>query len=200
MRLFLSKLKPVLHFLNHHVGELIGYMGIRAAFTIVVISLVSLVLLIARGEALPLMVLIPPAFFFLSRPVLRRREWRLMSTYLDGESRPLPTKARPWNSWWIRALEALDANRNRRRENPGLRRLVISWRLERIMWEALILVPFLAVGVAVAWGTARPLFVYAVLTALIAGWGFAAGGIAPVFALLLVERAFPKKEGESILQ
>lgn len=197
---FMSKLKPVLLFLNRNILELIGYIGIRAVLTLIVISLVSLVLLAAPWKLLPLMALIPPVIFISFKPILRRREWRLMSTYLDGEIRPFPAAGTPWRSWWIRAMETLGESGDQTLKDSRLRRLVFAWRLRRIGVEALVLAPFLAVGVLVAWGTAWPVFLYAVLTALIVGWGFAAGGMTPVFALLLVDRVCPQRERKSVIQ
>lgn len=197
---FMVKLKPVLLFLNRHIVELLAYIGIRAFLTFAVISIVSLVLLIAPGELFPLMALIPPVAFMLFRPLLRRREWRMMSTYLDGAIRPFPAAGKPWRSWWIRAMETLRLHCDQPREAPDLRRRILAWRLKRIGVETLVLLPFLAVGIVVAWGTAWPVFLYAVLTALIVGWGFAAGGMAPVFALLLVDQVCPQREGTSVIK
>jgi len=197
---FMVNLKPVLLFLNRHIVELLAYIGIRAFLTFAVLSIVSLVLLIAPGGLFPLMVLIPPVAFMLFRPLLRRREWRMMSTYLDGSIRPFPPAGMPWRSWWIRAMETLRLHCDQSRESPGLRRRILAWRLKRIGVETLVLLPFLAVGVVVAWGTAWPVFLYAVLTALIVGWGFAAGGMAPVFALLLVDQVCPQRDRTSVIK
>lgn len=195
-----SSLQDVLEFLSRHIGEWMAYLGIRAGVVLAAELVLSLMLVVGRtGSSVwsLAMFLIPLLFFVGARPVLRRKEWRLMSLFLyDTIRAPLPRREM-FQSWLHAALDALNRDSKTTLSSTNRTRMMRRWRLERVVLELLALLPFLAVGVALAWHAPWPLLVYVIVSAVVMGWGFAAGSLAPVFILMLTARAFPEACNEN---
>ncbi|MBN1196138.1 MAG: hypothetical protein JXA62_01880 [Candidatus Aminicenantes bacterium] len=195
-----STLQFVLQFLSRHVGEWMAYLGVRAAVMLAAVLVLSLMLVLGR-TVFPVwfifMFPLPPLLFICARPVLRRKEWRLMSLFLHDTTRaPIPRRG-VFQLWLPAALDALARDSGATFSSTDRSRMMRRWRLERMALELLALLPFLGVGVALAWHAPWPLLVYVIVSAMVVGWGFAAGSLAPVFILVLTARAFPEACGEN---
>ncbi|HDP95743.1 MAG TPA: hypothetical protein ENN40_10360 [Candidatus Aminicenantes bacterium] len=194
MKMSDSPLQIALRFLSHHIRELITYMGIRAVVTLAAVLALSAMLVLGRlvsYEWFFCMLPIPALVYGCAGPALRSREWRLVSLFLYETPKALPRRNRIFQPWWPAALDFLAADFETPLSSEKRRRLVRNWRIKRMGLELLTLLPFVAVGVVLAWQAPWPIIAYVMMTALVVGWGFAAGSLAPVFVLMLVVRAFP---------
>ena len=198
-----SHLKHVLQFLNQHLKEWMAYMGIRAAFTLVFMLVLTLVMLLGRTvspAAIPLVGVLWPLAMLGLRLLLRKREWRWMSLFLLGEAKPTPPRRIARCSWLAAALESLAADLPNAGAAIPRQGILRRWRLQQLGIYSLILFPFLAIAVAMAWKMPWPLVLYALLSAGMVSWGFATGGVTPVLILLLVARSFPGQGEGSALE
>lgn len=193
--------RKVLLFLNRSLGFYMGYMGLRALWALLSLSVISFTFLVdpampsAKTVAGALLIVV---LYLCLRWFAGRMEKRMMIQFRDYH---FPAVAEPGSD---RSFVEEDSEEPRSGDECFLAELaghplqperIRAWRRERRMLRfrnglvvLLILVPFMGLAFALTMGLPIQFRLFAILAATFLGGGFSGGLLTPVFSLLLVQR------------
>jgi len=194
-------LRKVLLFMNQSLGVYLVYMGLRALWAVLSLSVITVLLLTNPSISHTVIItgsLILSGLYFSLRWVAGRMEKKMMIRFRDflfseeaerdAFSRAPVGKSRDKQSRDARFLSELAGQPADPERVRVWRRQRRALRFRNWMTVILILIPFVGLAFALTIGMPDRIRLFAFLAATFLGGGFSGGLLTPVYSLLLVSR------------